>query len=73
MILEGEAEGNNNYFVIITDENGNVIPDATLTSEHIGECFTAVSYTHLDVYKRQIQILMLSDSRLLRTIVTLIR
>ena len=40
MILEGEAEGNNNYFVIITDENGNVIPDATLTSEHIGECFT---------------------------------
>ncbi len=42
MILEGEAEGNNNYFVIITDENGNVIPNATLTSEHIGECFTAM-------------------------------
>jgi len=42
MILEGEAEGNNNYFVIITDEDGNVIPDATLTSEHIGECFTVM-------------------------------
>jgi hypothetical protein len=42
MILEGEAEGNNNYFVILTDENGNVIPNATLTSEHIGECFTAM-------------------------------
>ena len=40
MILEGEAEGNNNYFVIITDQNGNVIPNATLTSEHIGQCFT---------------------------------
>jgi len=39
MILEGEAEGNNNYFVVITDQNGNVIPDATLTSEHIGQCF----------------------------------
>ncbi len=40
MILEGENEGNNNYYVIITDEFGNVIPDATLTSEHIGKCFT---------------------------------
>ena len=40
MILEGEAEGNDNYYVIITDENGNVIPNATLTSEHIGKCFT---------------------------------
>jgi hypothetical protein len=40
MILEGETNGNDNYIVIITDENGDVIPDATLTSEHIGQCFT---------------------------------
>jgi len=40
MILEGEAEGNNNYFVVITDMDGNVIPNATLTFEHIGQMFT---------------------------------
>jgi hypothetical protein len=37
MILEGEAEGNDNYYVEITDQNGNIIPNATLTHEHIGQ------------------------------------
>ncbi len=37
MVLEGEAEGNDNYFVVITDLQGNVIPNATLTAEHIGQ------------------------------------
>ena len=39
MILEGEAEGNNNYYVVIKDMDGNVIPNATLTYEHIGQMF----------------------------------
>jgi uncharacterized repeat protein (TIGR01451 family) len=39
MILEGENEANNNYYVVITDQDGNVIPDATLTCEHAGQTF----------------------------------
>lgn len=42
IILEGENEGNNNYYVVITDEFGNEIPDATLTSEHIGGTFNVM-------------------------------
>ena len=39
MILVGPQYGDN-YIVIIYDENGNVIPNATLTYEHIGRTFT---------------------------------
>ncbi len=37
MILEGENEANNNYIVIITDQYGNVIPNATLNCSHVGQ------------------------------------
>jgi uncharacterized repeat protein (TIGR01451 family) len=39
MILEGENEDNNNYYVVITDADGNVIPDATLDCSHAGQSF----------------------------------
>ena len=40
MILEGEVFGDDNYIVIIIDENGDTIPNATLTAEHVGQTFT---------------------------------
>ena len=40
IILEGEAEGNNTFEVILTDEDGNIIPNATVTGEHIGQLIT---------------------------------
>ncbi len=36
MILEGEVFGDDNYIVIIIDQNGDTIPNATLTAEHVG-------------------------------------
>ncbi|MBK9105729.1 MAG: proprotein convertase P-domain-containing protein [Saprospiraceae bacterium] len=42
MILEGETEGNDNYFVQLTDAFGNIIPDATLTVDQIGQTVTAM-------------------------------
>jgi hypothetical protein len=41
MILEGEDDDNNNYFVELYDQFGNLIPNATLTSEYIGQLITA--------------------------------
>jgi len=39
MILVGEQAGDNNYTVIIKDLNGNIIPNATFTYEHVGQTF----------------------------------
>jgi uncharacterized repeat protein (TIGR01451 family) len=39
MILTGEMEGNNTYEVIIIDMNGDTVPNATLTWEHVGQRF----------------------------------
>jgi hypothetical protein len=40
LLLEGELEGNDLYFVELFDELDNPIPNATLTSEHIGQVGT---------------------------------
>lgn len=40
MILEGELFGDDNYVVIIIDQNGDTIPNATVTAEHVGQTFT---------------------------------
>ncbi|MEO5907448.1 MAG: hypothetical protein ABIQ11_12025, partial [Saprospiraceae bacterium] len=40
MILEGEVFGDDNYLVIIIDQNGDTVPNATLTCEHVGQTFT---------------------------------
>jgi hypothetical protein len=42
MILEGEDDDNNNYFVQLTDAFGNIIPNATLTSDYLGQLITAM-------------------------------
>ena len=39
MILTGEMEGNNTYEVFIIDMNGDTVPNATLTWEHVGQRF----------------------------------
>ena len=39
MILAGQGFGEN-YIVIIIDQNGDTIPNATLTYEHVGQTFT---------------------------------
>jgi len=41
MILEGENENNNNYFVELYDASGNLIPNAILTSAYLGQLITA--------------------------------
>jgi hypothetical protein len=41
MILEGEDDDNNNYLVELYDAFGNLIPNATLTSEYLGQLITA--------------------------------
>ncbi len=40
MILTGEMQGNNTYQVFVIDMNGDTVPDATLTWEHVGQMFT---------------------------------
>ena len=40
MILEGEQFGDDNYIVIIIDQNGDTVPNATFTFEHVGQTFT---------------------------------
>ncbi|MEO6130992.1 MAG: ice-binding family protein, partial [Saprospiraceae bacterium] len=42
MILVGEAPGDTNYTVIIRDQNGNIIPNATFTYEHVGQTFNVM-------------------------------
>ncbi|MEO6130751.1 MAG: T9SS type A sorting domain-containing protein, partial [Saprospiraceae bacterium] len=42
MILVGEAPGDMNYTVIIRDQNGNIIPNATFTYEHVGQTFNVM-------------------------------
>ncbi len=41
MILEGENPNNNNYYVELTDAFGNLIPNATLTAQYIGQLIHA--------------------------------
>ncbi len=42
MILEGENEDNDTYFVQLTDPFGNIIPDAVLTADNIGQLIQAM-------------------------------
>ncbi len=42
MILTGEEAGNNSLTVIIKDLNGNIVPNATFTFEHVGQTFTVM-------------------------------
>ncbi|MEO5906647.1 MAG: ice-binding family protein, partial [Saprospiraceae bacterium] len=42
MILTGDLAGDNTFTVIIKDQNGNIIPDATFTYEHVGQTFTVM-------------------------------
>jgi uncharacterized repeat protein (TIGR01451 family) len=37
MILEGENEANNNYFVVITDQFGNILPEPIVNCTHVGQ------------------------------------
>jgi hypothetical protein len=37
MILEGENPLNNNYYVVITDQFGNVLPDNKVNCSHVGQ------------------------------------
>jgi uncharacterized repeat protein (TIGR01451 family) len=39
MILTGDQAGNNTYQVYIIDMNGDTVPNATLTWEHVGQTF----------------------------------
>lgn len=39
LILTGEMAGNNNYVVYVIDMNGDTVPNATLTYEHVGQTF----------------------------------
>lgn len=39
MILTGEMEGNDTYQVFVIDMNGDTVPNATLTWEHVGKMF----------------------------------
>ncbi|HJW31353.1 MAG TPA: proprotein convertase P-domain-containing protein [Saprospiraceae bacterium] len=41
MILEGENPFNNNYYVELHDEHGNLIPMAVLTSDYLGQLIQA--------------------------------
>ena len=53
-----------NHQVLAVDKNEKRVEDALpyLTSAQIGDSTEAVSYTHLDVYKRQIQNISFSES-----------
>lgn len=42
IILTGDLGGDNSFTVIIKDENGNIIPNATFTYEHVGQTFTVM-------------------------------
>lgn len=40
-ILKGQHSGNNDFKVVLIDENGDTIPNAILTWEHLGQTVTA--------------------------------